>query len=72
MVVPDSSPRASAGVSVRIPQMLALVDGTFFPPGCCAIPWGYASGPAGLAPKPCRSVGAPGRFFHRVRRCARC
>jgi hypothetical protein len=31
--------------------MLTLVDGTFFPPGCCAIPWGRASGAAGLAPE---------------------
>jgi hypothetical protein len=51
MVVPDSSPRASAGVPVRIPQMLTSGDGTFFPPGCCAIPWGRASKPAGLAPE---------------------
>jgi hypothetical protein len=51
MAVPDSSPRASAVVSVRIPQILTLADGTFFPPGCCAIPWGCASGPAGLAPE---------------------
>jgi hypothetical protein len=34
----DSSPRASAVVSVRNPQGLALADGTFFPSGCCAIP----------------------------------
>jgi hypothetical protein len=51
MAVPDSSPQASVGVSVRVPQMLTLADGTFFPPGCCAIPWGRASGPAGLAPE---------------------
>jgi hypothetical protein len=31
MAVPDSSPRASVGVSVMIPQMLTLVDGTFSP-----------------------------------------
>jgi hypothetical protein len=31
--------------------MLMLADGTFFPPGCCAIPWGRYSGPAGLAPE---------------------
>jgi hypothetical protein len=31
MAVPDSSPRASVGVSVRIPQMLTLADGTFSP-----------------------------------------
>jgi hypothetical protein len=41
MVVPDSSPRASVGVSVGIPQMLMLADGTFFPPGC----WCYFVGP---------------------------
>jgi hypothetical protein len=28
MAVPDSSPRASAGVSVMIPQMLTPTDGT--------------------------------------------
>jgi hypothetical protein len=63
MAVPDSSPQASVGVSVRIPQMLMLVDGTFFPPGVDAIPWGRTSGPAGLALKPCRSVGAPAKIF---------
>jgi hypothetical protein len=31
MVVPDSSPRASVGVSVRILQMLTLAVGTFSP-----------------------------------------
>jgi hypothetical protein len=31
MVVPDSSPRASAVVSIRNPQRLTLADGTFFP-----------------------------------------
>jgi hypothetical protein len=41
MVVPDSSPRASAGVSVRILQMLTPVDGTFFPLDC----WCYSGGP---------------------------
>jgi hypothetical protein len=34
MAVPDSSPRASVGVSVRISQMLMLADGTFFPHDC--------------------------------------
>jgi hypothetical protein len=38
MAVPDSSPRASMGVPVRIPQMLTLVDGTFFPLVADAIP----------------------------------
>jgi hypothetical protein len=51
MAVPDSSPRASAVVSVRIPQRLMLADGTSFPPGCCAVPWGRASAPAGVAPE---------------------
>jgi hypothetical protein len=41
MAVPDSSPRAFAGVSVGIPQMLTLADGTFFPSGC----WCYSVGP---------------------------
>jgi hypothetical protein len=45
MVVPDSSPRASMGVSVRILQMLTLVDGMFSPLVAGAIPWGRASGP---------------------------
>jgi hypothetical protein len=31
MAVPDSSPRASAVVSVRIPQRLMLADGVFSP-----------------------------------------
>jgi hypothetical protein len=34
MAVPDSSPRASAGVLVMIPRMLMLADETFFPPSC--------------------------------------
>jgi hypothetical protein len=46
MAVPDSSPRASVGVSVRILQMLMLADGTFFPLVASAISWGCASGPA--------------------------
>jgi hypothetical protein len=49
MAVPDSSPQASVGVSVRIPQMLTLVDGTFFPLVAGAILWGHASGPPSLA-----------------------
>jgi hypothetical protein len=61
MAVPNSSPRASAVVSIRNPQRLTLADGTFFPPGCCAIPLGRAS-----TPKPCRSMGAIARFFHSV------
>jgi hypothetical protein len=51
MVVLDSSPRASAVISVKNPQRLTLADRTFFPPGCCAVSWGRARGPAGLAPE---------------------
>jgi hypothetical protein len=51
MAVPDSSPRASAVVSVRNPQRLMLADGTFFPPGCCAVPWGRSSAPTSVAPE---------------------
>jgi hypothetical protein len=32
--VPDSSPRASAGMPGRLPQMLKPTDRTSFPPGC--------------------------------------
>jgi hypothetical protein len=63
MAVPNSSPRASVGVSVRTPQMLSLVDGTFFPPDCCAIPWGRASGPAGLAPEALQERGCSCKVF---------
>jgi hypothetical protein len=38
MAVPDSSSRVSVGASVRIPQMLMLADGTFFPLVADAIP----------------------------------
>jgi hypothetical protein len=31
--VPDSSPRASVGLPLRLPQMLEPTDRTFFPPG---------------------------------------
>jgi hypothetical protein len=51
MAVPDSSSRASVGVSIGIPQMLTLADGTFFPLVAGAIPWGRASRPASLAPE---------------------
>jgi hypothetical protein len=51
MVVPGSSPRASAVVSIRIPQRLMLADGTFFRPGCSVVPWGRSSAPAGVAPE---------------------
>jgi hypothetical protein len=63
MAVPDSSPRASAGVSVRIPQMLTLADGTSFPPDCCAIPWGRASGHAGLATEALQERGCSCKVF---------
>jgi hypothetical protein len=42
--------------------MLTPTDGTLFPPSCRAIPWGRASGPAGLAPEAleeCVSYGPP-------------
>jgi hypothetical protein len=51
--------------------MLVLADGTFFPPGCCAIPWGRASGPAGLAPEALQECGTPLRFYSQRRLCAR-
>jgi hypothetical protein len=51
MAVPDCSPRASVVVSVRNPQRLMLADGTLFLPGCCAVPWGRVSAPAGVAPE---------------------
>jgi hypothetical protein len=73
MVVPDSSPRASAVVSVRNPQRLTLADGTFFPPSCYAILWGHASAPAGVALE--AFIGAwvlLQDFFHGVCQCARC
>jgi hypothetical protein len=72
MAVPDSSPRASAGVSVTIPQMLMLADGTFFPPDCCAIPWGRASGPAGLAPEALEECVDSFKVSSQRRHCARC
>jgi hypothetical protein len=64
MAVPDSSPRASVGVSVRIPQMLTLDDGMFFPLVAGAIPWGRASGPAGLAPEALQERGCSCKGFY--------
>jgi hypothetical protein len=64
MVVPDSSPRASMGVSVRISQMLMLADGTFFPLVADATPWGCASGPAGLAPEALQECGCSCKVFY--------
>jgi hypothetical protein len=63
MVVPDSSPRASAVVSVRNLQRLTLAYGTFFPPGCCVVPWGRASAPAGVAPEALQERGCPCKVF---------
>jgi hypothetical protein len=61
--IPDSSPQASVGVSIRIPQMLTLADGIFFPPVAGAIPWGRASGPVGLAPKVLQECGCFCKVF---------
>jgi hypothetical protein len=66
MAVPDSSPRASAVVSVRNPQRLTLVDGTFFSPGCCAVPWWRTSAPAGVAPEALQQRGCSCKVFHSV------
>jgi hypothetical protein len=63
MAVLDNSLRASAGVFVRIPQMLTSADGTSFLPDCSAIPWGRASGPAGLAPEALRECGCSCKVF---------
>jgi hypothetical protein len=43
--------------------MLTLADGTFFPPGCCAIPWGHASRPVGLALKSLQERGCSCKVF---------
>jgi hypothetical protein len=63
IVVPDSSPRDSAVVSVRNPQRLELADGTFFLPGCCAVPWGCASAPTGVAPEALEELECSCKFF---------
>jgi hypothetical protein len=63
MAVPDSSPRASAVVSVRNLQRLMLTDGTFFPPGCGVVPWGHASAPAGVAPEALQEHGCSCKVF---------
>jgi hypothetical protein len=72
MAMPDSSPRAYVGVSVRIPQMLTLADGTFFHLVAGAIPWGRASGPASLASEALQERGCSCKVFRRVCRCAGC
>jgi hypothetical protein len=51
--------------------MLVLADGTFFPPGCCSIPWGRAGGPAGLAPEALVECDTPSRFYLQRRLWAR-
>jgi hypothetical protein len=51
--------------------MLVLADGTFFPPGCYAIPWGRAGGPASLAPEALEECGTPPRFYSHRCLCAR-
>jgi hypothetical protein len=51
MAIPDSSPRDFATLSVRNPQRLELLDGTFFPPSCCVILWGRASVDVNSAPR---------------------
>jgi hypothetical protein len=63
MAVPDSSPRASAVVSVRNPQRLTLANGMFFPPGCCDVPWGRASAPAGVTPEALQERGRSCNVF---------
>jgi hypothetical protein len=63
MAVPDSSPRASAVISFRIPQRLMLADGTFFPLGCCVVPWGHTSAPAGVAPEALQERGCSYKVY---------
>jgi hypothetical protein len=43
--------------------MLTLADGTFFPLVAGAIPWGRASGPAGLAPEALQERGGSCKVF---------
>jgi hypothetical protein len=64
MAVPDSSLRASMGASVSISRMLMLADGMFFPLVADAIPWGRASGPAGLAPEALQVCGCSCKGFY--------
>jgi hypothetical protein len=44
--------------------MLTLADGTFFPLVAGAIPWGHASGPAGLAPEAFQEPGCSCKVFY--------
>jgi hypothetical protein len=50
-------------VFVRNPQRLTLADGMFFPFGCCAVPWGRASAPTGVAPKALQERGCSYKVF---------
>jgi hypothetical protein len=43
--------------------MLTLADGTFFPLVARAVPWGRASGPAGLAPEALQECGCSCKVF---------
>jgi hypothetical protein len=71
MAVPDSSPRASVGVPVRVPQMLQPADRTFFLLVANAFPWGRVSGPAGLAPEALQECDCSCRgFFASFHQCA--
>jgi hypothetical protein len=63
MVIPNNNPRASVVVSVRNLQRLTLADGMFFPPGRCAVPWGRASAPAGVAPEALQERGCSCKVF---------
>jgi hypothetical protein len=50
-MVLTSSPRASAGVPVRVPQTLEPADGTFFPPGCQCLSVGPHQRTRGSSPR---------------------
>jgi hypothetical protein len=63
VVVPDSSPRASAEVSIRNPHRLTLTNGTFSLPSCYAVPWGRASALAGVAPEALQERGCSCKVF---------
>jgi hypothetical protein len=71
MVVPDSSPRASAGVPVRFRRCWSLLIGRSSPLVASASPWGCVSGPAGLAPealqeRECSCRGFLAEFYQRA------
>jgi pantoate kinase len=40
-----------------------LADGTFFPLGCCVVPWGCAGAPAGVALEALRERGCSCKVF---------